>query len=337
MSTCVKSLAMALVFSFACAFAATPAHSVPKDRAALTDRDWLPHVISKIAPLEWWSFASSPSDLRREDFITDFQYDQAKSDSTFPRFCFSLFRPKPQQMDSLIAAVRAYKGTVSWWIEDDCISATPAMLDLPTGSTAEDEEKRRAILEKQLHPDAEFIQQAMRDALSLAAVIEARLNLRDKPSLEFDPEWLTREGLASSRGQFEDYWEPHAWKVSLARNPQEHRGTLDPTSAHERHLAISIAIYQVDALLDELNPGWDSFEGEGPVVPAYPLLSQFSDMTANPTFAPDDVAALLNECLVAQAGVKNPAALRGLDNLIRIARWAQKLETGIYFQAENGP
>ncbi len=337
MTARVKFLAISLVLSFGYASATTAVHRVPEDRAALTDRDWLPHVVSKIAPLEWWSFASSPSDLRREDFISDYQYEQAKSDTNFPRFCFSLFRPKPQQMDSLIAAVRAYKGDVSWWMEDDCISATREMPDLPTGSTADDEEKRHAILEKLLHPDAEFIKHAMRDAPSLAAFIEARLNLGGKPSLEFDPQWLTREGLASSRGQFEDYWEPHAWKVFLVRNPQEHPGTLDPTSAHDRHLAISIAIYQVDALFDELNPGWDSFQGEGPVIPAYPLLSQFSDMTANPTFEPDDVAAFLDECLLAQAGLKNPFALRGLDNLVRIARWAQKLETGIYFEAENGP
>jgi hypothetical protein len=327
-----------LVLSFGCAFAATAVHSVPKDRAALADRDWLPHVVSKIVPLEWWSFASSPSDLRREDFISDFQYEQAKSDPAFPRFCFSLFRPKPEQMASLISAVSAYKGDVNWSMGDDCISATLTMQDFPPPPlTAEEQEKLQAMLYKAAHPDAEFIKRAMRDAPSLAAFIEARLNLRKRPSLEFDPQWLTREGLASSRGQFEDYWEPHDWKVSLVRKPEEHPGTLDPTSPHDRHLAISIAVHQVDTLFDDLNPSWESFQGEGPVVPAYPLLSQFSDISASLVFEPDEVAALLDECLLAQARVKNPLALRGLDNLVRIARWAQKLETGIYFEAENGP
>jgi hypothetical protein len=181
------------------------------------------------------------------------------------------------------------------------------------------------------------MKQAMLDAPRLAAYLEAQLNLAGKPPLQFDPQWLTREGLAASRGQFEDYWEPHDWKVSLVRKPEEHPGTLDPTSPHDRHLAISIAVHQVDTLFDDLNPGWESFQGEGPVVPAYPLLSQFSDITASPVFEPDEVAALLDECLLAQARVKNPLALRGLDNLVRIARWAQKLETGIYFEAENGP
>jgi hypothetical protein len=60
-------------------------------------------------------------------------------------------------------------------------------------------------------------------------------------------------------------------------------------------------------------------------------------MTANLVFERNEVDALLDECLQAQASVKNPFALRGLDNLIRIARWAQKLKAGIYFGAENGP
>lgn len=338
MRACIQLLVMVLVLIPGCLVAATSVHPVPKDRAALTDHDWLPHVVSKIAPLEWWSFASSASDLRREDFISDYQYEQAKSDPAFPRLCFFLFRPKPEQMASLISAVRAYKGDVDWSMDDDCIGATPAIPTFVAPPVTADEQERLNWLKQALpHRDAEFIKQAMRDAPRLAAFLESRLSLRGRPSLEFDPQWLTQEGLASSRGQFEDYWEPHAWKVSLVRNPQEHPGTLDPTSAHDRHLAISIDIYQVDALFDELNPAWASFQGEGPVVPAYPLLSQFSDMTASPVFERDEVDLLLDECLNAQARVKNPFALRGLDNLIRIARWAQKVETGIYFEAENGP
>src|SRR5438105_101277 len=118
MSACVKFLAMALVLSFGCASATTAVHSVPKDRAALTNRDWLPHVISKIAPLEWWSFASSSSDLRREDFSSDYEYEQARADTSFPRFCFSLFRPKPEVVSLLRAAVDGYKGDVIWAMDD---------------------------------------------------------------------------------------------------------------------------------------------------------------------------------------------------------------------------
>jgi hypothetical protein len=338
MRACIHCTVMVLVLTFGCLPAAAGVHEVPTDRATLSDRDWLPHVISKIAPLEWWSFASSPADLRREDFISDYQYEQAKTDTSFPRFCFSLFRPKPQQMASLISAVSAYKGDVNWVMEHDCIVVIPAMPDFgPPPLTAEEQEKFQAMLYKVTHPDADFMKQAMSDAPGLAAFLEAQLNLAGKPSLQFDPQWLTREGLASSRGEFEDYWEPHSWKVFLARKPRTYASTMEPGSTHDRTLAISIDLYQVDALFDELNPGWESFQGDGPVVPAFPLLSQFSDMTANLVFERNEVDVLLDECLQAQASVKNPFALRGLDNFIRIARWARKLKAGIYFGAENGP
>ncbi|MBZ5504757.1 MAG: hypothetical protein LAO78_04635 [Acidobacteriia bacterium] len=334
MSACAKFLAMVLVLGFGGSSAVTASHPVPKDRAALTNRDWLPHVVSKIAPLEWWSVASSSSDLRREDFPSDFEYELARADTSFPRFCFSLFRPKPQQMDSLIAAVSAYKSDVNWVMEDDCIVAMPAMPDFTTPPiTPDEQEKLQAMLYKVTHPDAEFVKRALADAAKLAAYIEDRLNLSGKPSLDFNPQWLTREGLAASRGQFEDYWEPGSWTVFLARKPQEYAGKSEPTSARDRPLAMGIVGYEIDALFNELSPGWEAFQGEGPVIPAYPLLSRFSDMAADALYEPQEVDSLLNECLQTQARVKDPQAIRVLDNMIRIARWAQKLKVGIYFGA----
>jgi hypothetical protein len=336
MNARVRFLAMMLVVSFGCAFAASAAHPVPKDRAALTSRDWLPHVLSKIAPLEWWSFASSSSDLRSEDFSSDNQYEQARANTSFPRFCFSLFRPKPQQMASLISAMLAYKGDVNWAMEDDCIGATPAMpAFVAPPSTADEQEKVQAMLYKVAHPDAEFVKQAMLDAPRLAAFLEARLNLAGKPSLDFDPQWLTREGLAASRGQFEDYSEPGSWTVFLARKPQQYRESSKPTSAQDRPLAIGIDDYEKDALFDELSPGWQAFHDKDPVIPAYPLLSRLFDTGADVLYERHEVDALLDDCLQAQRSVKNQDSIRGLDNLIRIARWAQKLKVGIYFGAEG--
>jgi hypothetical protein len=192
-TTRAQLVLLGLALSFGCG-PALAQHAVPKDRAALQDRDWLPYVVSKIAPLERWSFASSSSDLKREDFISDFQYEQAKSDLSFPRFCFVLFRPRPQQMASLISAVGAYKSEVNWVMADDCIVAIPAMPELKAPATVDEQEKFHALLYKATHPDAEFVKQALRDSPSLAAFIEARLNLRGRPSLEFDPSGLRGMG-----------------------------------------------------------------------------------------------------------------------------------------------
>ncbi|MCU1253757.1 MAG: hypothetical protein JWM83_56 [Candidatus Angelobacter sp.] len=310
---------MLLALAFACLPALAAVHPVPKDRAALTSRDSLPHVVSKIAPLEWWSVASSLSDLRREDFSSDYEYEQAKLDTAFPRFCFSLFRPKPEEMSSLIAAVNGYKGDVIWAMGESCIYAMPFKTTFVTSETG-------------------FVNRAMLDAPRLSAYLEERLGLAGKPSLDFDPQWLTRDGLAASRGQLEEFWEPGSWTVFLARKPQEYARTASPTSTTDRPLAMGIAAYELDALFDPLDADWESRPGDGtagPVIPAYPLLSRISDLTADALYERQEVAALLDECLQMQANTSNPIALRGLDNLIRIARWAQKLKVGIYFGAQN--
>jgi hypothetical protein len=345
MSACSKFLAMVLALGFGCSSAVAASHPVPKERAALTDRDWLPHIVSKIAPLEWWSFATSSSDLRREDFSSDYQYEQARADTSFPRFCFSLFRSKPESMPSLTAAVNGFKGDVIWAMDDECISALPGTREeprllAPPMTTEEREmlrEKYRELARNPPKADAEFIKRAMADAAKLAAYIEERLNLSGKPSLDFDPQSLTREGLAASRGQFEDYWEPGSYEVFLARKPRRYSEKLVPTSPEDRPLAFSVMTHQKEALFDELSPGWEAFQDKIPLMPAYPLLSRLTDQTASAVYAPNEVDALLAECLQSQARVKSPDALRGLDNLVRIARWSQKLKLGIYFGALEGP
>lgn len=309
--------------------------AVPKDRATLTNRDWLPHVISKIAPLEWWSFAASPSDIRREDFPGDLSYNLAKQDTwEFPRFCFSLFRPKPEQMFSLLESVNEYKGDVTWAMLDGCIAAFISKPGFYTPIvTAEQQKKFEDLARNPPHADAEFVKRAMSDVPRFSAYLEKRLGLIDKPSLDFDPQWLSREGLAASRPQFEDYWEPGDGSVFLARDPEGYARTSEPTSPVDRDLAFGLGMFEEDALLAELGADWESYHRSGmngALVPAYPLLSRLNDISEDALYEPGEVGALLAECVQAQAKVKDPLAIRGLDNLLRIARWAQKLKVGIY-------
>ena len=330
---------MMLVLSFGYAPAMATVHPVPKDRASLSQRDWLPHVISKLAPLEWWSFASSPAEIRREDYPSDFRYQLAKQDTWhFPRFCFSLFRPKLEVVSSLLAAVNDYSGDVIWSMADECITAVPGapgkITRHLTASPTWDLKRLEELARNPPQADPEFVKRAMLDIPRFAAYLEQRLGLKDKPALDFDPQWLTAEGLAASRGPFEDYLEPGSWSVFLARKPQEYVKTWQPTSSADRSLGMGIGMHEQDALLQELGADWDSYQRSGmkdPLLPAYPLLSRLSDFTEDTVYERDEVDALLGEYLQAQATVKSPHAIRGLDNLIRIARWAQKLKTGIYF------
>jgi hypothetical protein len=336
---------MMLVVSFGYAPAMATVHPVPKDRTTLSDRDWLPHVISKIAPLEWWSFASSPAEIRREDYPSDFRYQVAKQDTWhFPQFCFSLFRPGLEVFSSLIAAVNEYSGDVIWSMSDECITAVPGtpgkiarhLVAPPVAASlpVEDLKKFEELARNPPQADPEFVKRAMLDAPRFAAYLEQRLGLKDKPSIDFDSQWLTREGLAASRGQYEDYLEPGSWSVFLASSPQEYAKTSRPTSDRDRSLSIGIGMDGQAALLKELGADWDSYqqdEMDAPLVPAYPLLSRLSDYTADTFYERDEIDALFAETLRAQAKVKDPQAIRTLDNLIRVVRWAQKLKVGIYF------
>jgi hypothetical protein len=311
-------------------------HPVPKDRATLSNRDWLPHIISKLGPLEWWTFVSSAAEVQREDYPGDFAYALAKQNTwEFPRFCFSLFRPKTEVVSSLSTAVEPYAGGVVWAMHDGCIGAMPGKPTFMEPITTEEEwRKFEELARNPPQADPEFVKRALEDVPKFSLYLEERLGLKGKPSLDFDPQWLTREGLAASRGQFEDYWEPGAWSVFLALKPKEFAKTSEATSASDRPLTMGVGMREQDALLEELGAGWDSYQKsgmQGPVLSSYPLLSRLGDMTEDTFYEPDEVEALLAEYTRAQNKVKNPQAIRGLDNLIRIARWAQKLKVGIYF------
>jgi hypothetical protein len=102
-------------------------HSVPKDRGALKGGEWFPYVVSKMAPLEWWSYQESITDVKREAYTSDWSFQLARQNTgEFPRFCFSLFRPSGESYVALLRAVDEYQGGVVWQMHDNCIGAWPS-------------------------------------------------------------------------------------------------------------------------------------------------------------------------------------------------------------------
>ena len=63
----------------------------------------------------------------------------------------------------------------------------------------------------------------------------------------------------------------------------------------------------------------------------FPPLSRFPDIASDAVYQPNEIDPLLTELLRAQDRVRKSKSIRGIDNLIRIARWAAKLKVGIYF------
>jgi hypothetical protein len=308
-------------------------HAVPKNRSALTGGEWFPYVISKLAPLEAWTFAASMDDVKRENYSSDFSYNLARQNTwEFPRFCFRMFRPPIEDWTALYKGVGEYQGSVIWVMHDGCIAPMAAKPTLYAPITSE--EAKHNLEDAIRNPpkaDPEFVKKAMADIPSLCGFLEKKLGLQDKNPVDFDQRWLTREGLAQSRTEFEEFFEPGSWSVFLAREPEVYAKTFAPTSPSDRHLSIGIGMFEHDALFKELGARWESGGEREPPLPDYPLLSRLDDITSDATYAPDDVSPLLAEYSRAQQAARDPQSLRGLDNLIRIAKWAQRLRLGIYF------
>src|SRR5207245_6890108 len=254
----------------------------------------------------------------------------------FPRFCFAMFRPSLESIHALLNAVNDYEGGVAWVMHDDCIGAWKAkptgqgMVRLPYTMSKEEIEKHNESLRQP--PDATFIEKAVADISVFCSYLENRLGLTERDPQQFDPRWLTAEGLAQSKGEFEDFVEPGTWSVFLARDPDTYAKTFKPTSPVDRSVGMSFGMFSGEELFKELGVEWKSSNGEEAgaalVVPGFPLLSRLSDITSDATYQPDEVAQLLSEILRAQQIAKGRRSIRALDNLIRVARWAAKLNVG---------
>jgi hypothetical protein len=316
-------------------------HAVPTNRSTLKGSAWFPYAIGKLAPLEWWSYEESISDVTREQYRSDSSYQLARQNTwEFPRFCFSMFRPSKESLRALLDAVKDYEGAVAWVMHDDCIGAWKAkptsyglvMLPPDTVMSSEEIEKHNQSLREP--PDSAFVEKAVADIPVFCSYLENRLGLTERDPQQFDPRWLTAAGLVESKGEFEDFLEPGTWSVFLARDPAAYAKTFKPTSPTDRSLGLSMTMSQQDDLFKELGAEGNSQNAAtevSPIIPRFPLLSRFSDITSDATFEPNEVASFLEELHSAQQIVKEPRSIRGLDNLVRIARWAQKLNLGIYF------
>jgi hypothetical protein len=328
-------ISFSLYLASASGEAMTAVHLVPKNQSQIAGGEWFPYVISKLAPLESWNFSASIDDVKREDYSSDFFYQVARQNTwEFPRFCFSMFRPRVDDWAALNEAIDGYKGGVIWMMHDDCIAAMAATGKTgvePTIALEEFQQKLEQSIRNPPKPDPEFVRKAMADIPNFCAYLEKNLGLQKKSPVDFDSQWLTREGLAQSRGEFEDFFEAGAWTVFLARDPERYAKASQSTSQADRRLSMGIGMWEQDALFEELGARREGGGEQLLVLPGYPLLSRLDNIASDATYAPDEVSSFLAECIRAEDVVKNPKSIRGLDKLIRVTKWAKSLQLGIYF------
>ena len=310
-----------------------PPKPVPKDRVSLKGGDWFPHVFSKVAPLEWWNYCNSASDLQPNDFPDGISYKSAlNTGSRSPVFSFSFFRPKPGSHLKLIGLLERYKGAAYWSKVDANISAYKRK---PTfqGIIAITSEEVRQQLEKEdtelLTPDSDFIQRCVEDIPALCAYIEKEFGLEGVAPTDFSEKWLTAEGLAYSRGEFEDFHDRGTHVPYLARDPDRYAKDFKPTSEADLELHICVSLPSVET------PGPNCSEIRPATgVSQCPLLLGFPMPWDDGTYQAEQIPDLLAELRIVQDYAEDLALLRALDNFIRVANWANKLNLGIFLSGQ---
>lgn len=68
------------------------------------------------------------------------------------------------------------------------------------------------------------MENAVADIPAFCSYLEKRLGLTERDPQQFDPHWLTAEGLAQSKGEFEDFLEPgtcrYSWPATQTCTPR---------------------------------------------------------------------------------------------------------------------
>jgi hypothetical protein len=334
-----------LSFMFLTNNAICAANPAPSDRASLKGSDWFPYVLSKIAPLESWTFEASSADIKRENYSSDTSYQMSlKNTWDFPRFCFDLFRPKPEAFVTLVNAARAYQGGVIWELHDNCISAfasQPGYVGFTRSGKNDDSvdmddllKKFEEIAKNPPKADPEFVKKALADIPQFCRFLDEKLGLKDKEPQQFNSQWLTKAGLRKYPTGNEDFMEGGSWSVALSREPEKLGDDRTATAATAQYLNFGVGDTEMTSILEELGVNWDEYQNAndmGVVASNYRQLAKLVDETADIYYAPEEADALLNDCLRAQEVVSRPESIRGLDKLIRIARWAKQSGLGIYF------
>lgn len=170
----------------------------------------------------------------------------------------------------------------------------------------------------------------MADIPNLCLYIEKEFDIASKESQDFDDHVLTREGLASTPGLFDDFVEPgDFWPFLEDRSQRNGASSL-------RGPAFGIDSGRLWDAMQELGARPANSVGnlQDPILKDYPLLSRLNDISMGAYYEPQEIPSLIAEVVRAQSKVKQSPSLRALDDFYRIARWAERDRTGIFFPGQ---
>jgi hypothetical protein len=299
-----------------CSLSLVPKKSLSLSEVQSMNAEPLRLTLSKIAPLEEWNL------------------EWAKSG---PRVCWQFFRPTPQQLKELERTISSFQGHTRWYLTDNCLVAGsgPAFLAVPALS--------QGISEMPSLLSAPHLQlsreQATDDILRLARLIEDRLDLKNAEPKSFSQDLLSKEGLLRSRRLFEDFQDGGQRIVYLIVEPASSE-IFEPTNADlmlhfepsdDETTAIFNEILGVD-LTQGYSRALTDLEAEK-IKKEFPVLWKISDYYEDAYLGPHEVQLLLQECATLDKIASSQKAIRGLDKLFRIGRWASEKRYGVLFSA----
>ena len=153
-------------------------------------------------------------------------------------------------------------------------------------------------------------------------------------------------------GELRDFTEPGMHITWLVHDPEAFLVSPGPTSERDRllHFGLTyqewknlyfdvLAVHQtgrakVRKESDSRNIVISEFDESEPRLKEYPMLSRIRGILHDAVFEVDEVEPLRQECIRVKTLTTDKVALRGLDKLLLICRWAKKLDLNIYLMAD---
>ncbi len=281
-------------------------------------------TLSKLYPIERW--AASTTANAKQPFA--------------PRFCWEFFRADPEVLARLGQAFRDYKGTVSWVFGPPSGSAicVVAVKDGQqfVGYPPLGRSDASAVIngtERESLSTREFIDQAIADVPNLCSHLERVLELGNLPSKSFDSRLIAPSDppfLDSAPSDFVERGMHVAWIVHRTSTDGQRGETVSGT---RRMLHFSVTNNEWRTIHTDVLDKTPVADGiSHPDTRSFPLLSRISEYESV-YFRNVEVVALREECLRARSSTSTPLAIRGLDKILLLCNWAQRMAADIVLKA----
>jgi len=261
-------------------------------------------ALSKLYPLERWAVSTTCTAT----------YPLA------PRFCWEFFRADPETLRRLGEALRRYEGSVSWLFGPPsagamCLVAAPRGIDQFVGYPPMAEldflpegDRRRAMNE-------DFVAQAVADVSNLSRYLERYFKLEGLVPKAFDPRLTAPAEPPRVEGDPVDFVEPGmhvAWIMRMGAAAGQGHSGADVGERLMLHFSVSA---------DEWQTIVSDILGREPS--SFPLLGRIRE-DDSVYFHRTEIERLRVESVHARAGTSAALAIRGIDKVIMLCKWAQR-------------